>query len=44
MAEIEDNVDRELFRKHLAKSTDRLKAFRAAAWALINTTEFISNH
>lgn len=36
--------DRELFKKHLAKTGDRTKAFTSAAWALINTTEFISNH
>jgi hypothetical protein len=44
LSRLPTDADRELFRKHLAKSTDRVKAFRAAAWALLNTTEFISNH
>jgi hypothetical protein len=37
-------ADRELFRQYLAKTGDRTKAFTSATWALINTTEFISNH
>lgn len=38
------DAERDLFRKHLERTPDRLKAFTGAAWALINTAEFISNH
>ncbi len=38
------DAERAMFHKHLAKTTDRLKAYTGVAWALINTTEFISNH
>jgi len=37
-------AEKELFKKYLAKTPDRLKAYTSAAWALINTAEFISNH
>jgi hypothetical protein len=44
LSRLPTEAERELFRKHLARTPDRVKAFTAGAWALINTAEFISNH
>ena len=44
LSRLPNDRERASFKKHLSGNKDRPTAFTDLLWALINTTEFISNH